>query len=163
MKDTDLIAALRKRQVDGCVDFDCEANCAINGCRLHGLAADRIAEYDSALENIKAVYKRASGSEKYLLQDVIALFDPAYGNPSNLRNHIAKQHSNVHLDISCSPIPTIPPLYPFRKRITDFERCADDKELAATLRCIDERGYYMSGVTQDASGEYTVFFRRPAL
>lgn len=73
MKETDLISALLKQQVDGCVDCDCEANCAINGCSLHGLAADRIAEYDSALENIKAVHKRASGAERKLLQDIIAL------------------------------------------------------------------------------------------
>ena len=85
MKDTDLISALLNQQVDGCVDCDCEANCAINGCRLHGLAADRIAEYDSALENIKAVHKRASGTEKKLLQDIIALFDPAY--PCNADQH----------------------------------------------------------------------------
>lgn len=166
MKDTELVAALRslKATFKPTVCLDCQKgdDCIINGCNLIGMAADRIAEYDSALENIKNVYNVASNSEKILLMDVIATFDPAYGNPSNLRNHIAKKQSNVHLDISCIPIPTIPPLYPYRKRITDFERCADAEELAATLRCIDDSGYYLTGVTQDASGVYTVFFRRPA-
>lgn len=49
---------------------------------------------------------------------------------------------------------------PPRKRITDFERCTDTSELADTLRCIDDRGYCFTGATQDASGVYTVFFRR---
>lgn len=46
--------------------------------------------------------------------------------------------------------------------ITDFERCADAEELAMTLRYMNENGYILVTVTQDASGVYTVFFRRPA-
>ncbi|MDY4599131.1 MAG: hypothetical protein SPC78_05815, partial [Candidatus Faecousia sp.] len=111
-------------------------------------------------ENIKAVYNLASGSEKSLLQDVIALFDPAYGNFSNLRNHIAqKQKRNPRSD-AIDAIRYAWTLIPPKKRITDFERCADTAELADTLRCIDDNGYEMSGVTQDSSGVYTVFFRR---
>lgn len=164
MKDTELVATLRNLKVlmkrTICLNcFDGEG-CDINGCRLIGLAADRIAEYDSALENIKAVYNLASGSEKSLLQDVIALFDPAYGNSSNLRNHIAqKQKRNPRSD-AIDAIRYAWTLIPPKKRITDFERCADTAELADTLRCIDDNGYEMSGVTQDSSGVYTVFFRR---
>lgn len=45
----------------------------------------------------------------------------------------------------------------------DFELCADTAELAWTLKYIDDHGYTMVSATQDASGVYTVFFRRPVL
>lgn len=167
MNNSELVSKLRKLRETfkpiACLDCTYGDDCITHHCRLIGDAADMIDKYASATDIIKTAYEESKGADKSLLRDVIATFDPAYGNPSNLRNHIAKKQSNVHFDISCSPIPTIPPLYPHRKRITDFERCADAEELAATLRCIDDSGYYLTGVTQDASGVYTVFFRRPAL
>lgn len=166
MKDTELVTALRQLKVNtksiACLGCGYENKCSTKGCRLIGLAADMIDKYASATDIIKTAYEESKGADKSLLRDVIATFDPAYGNPLNLRNYIAKKQSNVHLDVSCIPLPTIPPLYPSKKRITDFERCADVEELAATLRCIDDSGYYLTEITQDASGVYTVFFRRPA-
>lgn len=49
------------------------------------------------------------------------------------------------------------------KYVNDFDLCADTDELKQTLRCIDDNGYTMVSVTQDASGTYTVFFRRPVI
>lgn len=165
MKDTELVATLRKLKVfmKSIICLDCVdgKGCDINGCRLIGLAADNLEKYDSALENIKAVYNVASGSEKSLLQDVIALFDPAYGNPSNLRNHIApKPKQNPRNDALDAIRYAWTYTHP-QRRITDFEQCADTAELATTLRCIDDNSYSIISVTQDGSGVYTVFFRRP--
>lgn len=166
MKDTELVAALRslKATFKPTVCLDCQKgdDCIINGCNLIGMAADRIAEYDSALENIKNVYNVASNSEKILLMDVIAIFDSAYGNPSNLRNHIAQEQKRNPRNDPLDAIRYACTFTHSQKRITDFELCADTAELAKTLRCIDDNGYFLSGVTQDASGVYTIFFRRPA-
>lgn len=166
MKDTDLIAALRQMKVNtkslACLGCGYEDRCSTKGCRLLGLAADHLAAYGQAVETIKAMHTAASGDGKSLLRDVISLFDPAYGNPTYSQNYIVRECSR---NIRSDPFDAImyaAKAFPMRKHVTDFERCADTAELADTLRCIDDNGYYMSGVTQDGSGVYTVFFRRPA-
>lgn len=44
--------------------------------------------------------------------------------------------------------------------VTDFQLCVDIVELQRTLTSIDQNGFLLISVTQDA-GVYTVFFRRP--
>ncbi len=166
MTDKQLSELLRKLKINtksmACLGCEHENGCTTKGCRLIGLAADRLATYEQAIEIIKAAYKESSGSEKCLLQDVIALFDPAYDNPSNLRNHIAQQQKQYPRIDAIDSLRYALTLTPPKKLIHDFELCADPSELADTLRCIDESGYEMIGITQKASGVYTVFFRRPA-
>lgn len=166
MKDTDLIAELRHLKINtksmACLGCGHENGCNVHGCRLIGLAADRLAAYEQAIETIKAMHTAASGVGKSLLRDVLSLFDPAYENPPCLPHNIMSEPIDKH---RCDPVDAI--LYSWRavnpqKRITDFEPCADTEELATTLQCIDDNGYTLMSVTQDASGVYTVFFRRPA-
>lgn len=46
--------------------------------------------------------------------------------------------------------------------VYDFQLCADVKELTETLKYINHHGYDLTAVTQDATGVYTVFFKRRA-
>lgn len=46
--------------------------------------------------------------------------------------------------------------------VYDFQLCADVKELTKTLKYINHHGYDLISVTQDATGVYTVFFKRRA-
>ena len=45
--------------------------------------------------------------------------------------------------------------------VYDFEFCAGKEELDRLIYHINLSGYALVGVTQDLSGIYTVFFRRP--
>lgn len=45
--------------------------------------------------------------------------------------------------------------------VYDFDLCADVGELRRMIHHINCQGYILVGVTQDLSGMYTVFFRRP--
>ena len=44
--------------------------------------------------------------------------------------------------------------------IHDFELCDNPGDLARALMYINRNGYMLVSITQDASGKYTVFFRR---
>lgn len=166
MKDTDLIAELRHLKINtnsiACLGCGYENGCSAHGCHLIGLAADRLAAYEQAIETIKAKHTVAGGVGKSLLRDVLDLFDPAHGNTPCMPHNIVSEPIEKHRNDLADEV-----AYAFRvsrtkKRITDFELCADTDELAKTLRCIDEMRYTPLGVTQDAAGVYTVFFRRPA-
>ena len=138
MKDTELVSALRQLKVNtkslACMGCGYEQGCSIHGCRLIGLAADRLNKVGIILSIIKGMHAEAKGSDRQLLGIVLALFDRWYGQPKNTA-----------------------PVY-----FTDFELCADTKELGQTLTFIDNHGYSLVSATQDSSGTYTVFFRRPA-
>ncbi|MGM9660760.1 MAG: hypothetical protein ACI3WQ_09185 [Faecousia sp.] len=126
------------------------------------MSADELAEYAAALESIKAMHKEAKGAEKDYLRYVMSFFDPAYGNPAYPPRNTVREPNmdplNFTIDAFVNSLKAVPP----RKWFTDFELCADTKELAQTLQFIDKHGYTMVSATQDASGAYTVFFRRPA-
>lgn len=161
MKDTELVSALRNLKINttglACLGCNYGFQCSVSGCRLIGMAADRLNEVGIILSIIKGMHEEAKESEKTLLGIVMSLFNRYYmieqAAPEQKTNR-----RNDAIDALTYSVRAFPP----RKRITDFERCTDTSELADTLRCIDDSGYEMSGVTQDASGVYTVFFRRPA-
>lgn len=166
MKDIELAAELRQLKVNtksltcmGCLH---EKNCRILGCNVIGFAADRLAEIDSALDAIKIMHESSNGAVKSALRDVLSLFDPAYGAPPEIPHNVPfnpkRSHRPDAVDAALYSFTAVPPV----KRINDFELCADTAELKETLRCIDDNGYTFVGATQDASGTYTVFFRRPA-
>lgn len=165
MKDKDLIAELGHLKINtksmACLGCGYENGCSAHGCYLIGLAADRLAAYEQAVENIKALHKEAIGAGKSMLRNVLSLFDPEYGAPPYIPINIVREPKrnprNDMLDALAYAFRVSTP----QKRITDFELCADTAELAKALRSIDDNGYYLSVVTQDASGVYTVFFRRP--
>lgn len=170
MKDTDLIAELRHLKINtksiACLGCGYENGCSVHGCRLIGLAADRLNEVGIILSIIRGMHAEAKDAEakdaeKSLLGIVLSLFDRYYGlTPSIWRNTTSEQQNSTRHDV-LDAIAYAARVATPRKRITDFELCADAAEMAKTLRCIDENGYFMSGVTQDGSGVYTVFFRRP--
>ena len=166
MKDTELVSALRQLKINtkglACIGCNYGFNCSSSGCRLIGLAADRLNEVGIILSIVRGMHAEANDTEKSLFGIVLSLFDRYYGlTPSIQRNTISEQQNSTRHDVLDSLAYAARVSTP-RKRITDFELCADTSELAKTLRCIDDNGYYMSGVTQDGSGVYTVFFRRPA-
>lgn len=167
MKDTELVAALRQLKVNtkslSCLGCGYEHNCSIHGCHLIGMAADRLNEVGILLSIVRGMHAEAKGAEKSLLGTVLSLFDRYYGLTHGIpRNTVPDPKSNPRPDVVDSimyAMSAIPP----RKWFTDFELCADTKELAQTLKFIDKHGYTMVSATQDTSGAYTVFFRRPAL
>lgn len=166
MKDTDLIAELRHMKINtksmACVGCRNDDGCSVHGCNLIGTAADRLAAYEQAVETIKAKHTVASGVGKSFLRDVLSLFDPAYGQPPILPHNIISEPIDKHRNDAVDLIDYAWRVSHPKKRVTDFKLCADAEELETTLRRIDDNGYYLSGVTQDGSGVYTVFFRRPA-
>lgn len=166
MKDTELVAALRQLKVNtkssACLGCNYGFNCSSSGCRLIGLAADRLNEVGIILSIVRGMHAEAKDAEKSLLGIVLSLFDRYYKlTPGIQRDTIPDQKSNPCLDIVDSITYAWNVTLP-RKWFTDFELCADTKELAQTLQFIDKHGYTMVSATQDASGVYTVFFRRPA-
>lgn len=105
MKDTDLIAALRRMKINtnsfaclGCKYFN---NCGTKGCRLIASAADRLEKYAAAIETIKAMHTAASGVGKTLLRDVLALFDNWYGQTPE-PSHMVFDFEHSH--IFCTPL-----------------------------------------------------------
>lgn len=166
MRDTELVSALRQLKINtkglACLGCNYGFNCHASGCRLIGIAADRLNEVGIILSIIKGMYAEAKDSEKTLLGIVLSLFDRyygiAHGVPRNPEHEKQNGAWNDALDaLTYAPVESSP-----RKRVTDFERCADTEELAVTLRCIDENGYTIIGVTQDGIGIYTILFSRPA-
>lgn len=166
MKDTELVTALRQLKVNtkslACLGCGYENKCSTKGCRLIGIAADRLNEVGIIMNIIKGMHAEAKGSEKSLLGIVLSLFDRYYGlTPDVKSNTIPDQKNNPRQDIVDS-IMYAWNVTPPRKWFTDFELCADTAELGQTLQFIDKHGYTMVSATQDVSGTYTVFFRRPA-
>lgn len=166
MKDAELVAALRQLKINtkgiACLGCNYGLQCSTKGCRLIGLAADRLNEVGNILSIVKGMRAEAKDAEKSLLGIVLSLFDRYYGlTPDIKSNTIPDQKSNHRPDIVDS-IMCAWNVTPPRKWFTDFELCADAKELAQTLQFIDKHGYTMVSATQDVSGTYTVFFRRPA-
>ena len=136
MKDTDLIAALRQIKVNtkslACLGCGYEGRCSTKGCRLIGLAADRLAAYAQAVETIKAMYTAAGGVGKSLLRDVLSLFDSWYGQAPE------------------------PP-----RMVCDFDIARNTQELITSICRINDAGYDVFAATY-GDGKYTVFFHRPA-
>ena len=166
MKDIELVSALRKLKVNtkglACLGCNYGYKCSTNGCNLIGLAADRLNEVSIILSIIKGMQAAAKESEKSLLGIVLRLFDRYYGNTHGIpRNSEHEQQTGTRNDV-LDALAYAPMVFSMRKYVTDFERCADTEELAATLRNIDENGYTIIGATQDGIGLYTVIFRRPA-
>ena len=167
MTDKQLVAQLRNLKVNtkslACLGCGYEHDCGIHGCHLIGMAADRLNEVGILLSIVKGMHADAKGAEKSLLATVLSLFDRYYGlTHVGLRNTVPGSKSNPRPDIVDSIMyacAVIPPL----KRFTDFELCADTKELEQTLQFIDKHGYTMVSATQDGTGVYTVLFRRPTL
>lgn len=136
MKDTDLIAALRQMKVNtkslACLGCGYEDRCSTKGCRLIGLAADRLAAYAQAVETIQAMHTAASGVGKSLLRDVLSLFDGG----------------------DCqTPEPP--------RMVCDFDIARNTQELITSIRRINDAGYDVFAVTY-GDFKYTVFFHRPA-
>lgn len=136
MKDSELVSALRslKASVKPMVCIDCteDNDCIIHGCNLIGIAADRIDKVDSALRSIKTLYDGSHGTMHSTLRDVLRLFGSA-----------------------CDPSPEA------AHGVYDFQFCRDVGDLRQIVGYINANGLDLISVTQDASGKYTVFFRRP--
>ena len=115
-----------------CLGCGYENKCSTKGCRLIGLAADRLAAYAQAVETIKAMHTAASGVGKSLLRDVLSLFDSWYGQTPE------------------------PP-----RTVYDFEICTRRVDLVAALDYINRNQWELISVTFGPNG-YTLFFRRPA-
>lgn len=135
MKDTDLITALRKLNVNTkglfCLDCDYKDKCRTKSCRIIGFAADRLESYEQAIETIKTMQKAARGSRRSLLNNVLSLFDIWYGKP-----------------------PEIPSM------VYDFEICTNRVDLIAALDSINRNQWELISVTYGPIG-FTLFFRRP--
>ena len=48
------------------------------------------------------------------------------------------------------------------RAVYDYEQCSNDEDLRFVIAYINRHKYDLISVTQDASGVYTVFFRRNA-
>lgn len=136
MTDKQLSELLRKLKINtksiACLGCEHENGCTTKGCRLIGLAADRLATYEQAIETIKAMRAAASGVGKSLLRDVLSLFDSWYGQaPEPLRT------------------------------VYDFEICTRRVDLVSALDYINRNQWELISVTFGPNG-YTLFFRRPA-
>ena len=136
MTDKQLSELLRQMKVNpkslACLGCGYENKCSTKGCRLIGLAADRLAAYAQAVETIKAMHTAASGVGKSLLRDVLSLFDSWYGQAPE------------------------PP-----RTVYDFEICTRRVDLVAALDYINRNQWELISVTFGSNG-YTLFFRRPA-
>lgn len=136
MTDKQLSELLRQMKVNtkslACLGCGYENKCSTKGCRLIGLAADRLAAYAQAVETIKAMHTAASGVGKSLLRDVLSLFDSWYGQAPE------------------------PP-----RTVYDFEICTRRVDLVAALDYINRNQWELISVTFGPNG-YTLFFRRPA-
>ena len=123
MTDKQLSELLRQMKVNtkslACLGCGYENKCSTKGCRLIGLAADRLAAYAQAVETIKAMHTAASGVGKSLLRDVLSLFDSWYGQAPE------------------------PP-----RIVCDFERCTE-RNLPVTILKINDCGYNVFAVTQN--------------
>ena len=166
MTDKQLVAQLRKLKVNtkslACLGCGYEHDCGIHGCHLIGMAADTIAKHDAALETIKAKHTAASGVGKSLLRYVLSILDPAYGVPPEIHHNVVHaQQNNCRPDVVDAIQYALESIHTIAY-VHDFELCDNGSELIRTMRYIDDHGYTMVSATQDASGVYTVFFRRPA-
>ena len=136
MTDKQLSELLRQIKVNtkslACLGCGYENKCSTKGCRLIGLAADRLAAYAQAVETIKAMHTAASGVGKSLLRDVLSLFDSWYGQAPE------------------------PP-----RTVYDFEICTRRVDLVAALDYINRNQWELISVTFGPNG-YTLFFRRLA-
>lgn len=134
----DLVRALRRGAPDKnrCVGCGYEHDCSIHGCRLMNEAASRLEHLQISLQRLDKTYESAKGAERALLGEVLELLNGEQGSPERIET----DYRYVH----------------------DFELCDDATELARTLKYIDRHGYVVVSATQDASGMYTVIFRRPA-
>ena len=136
MTDKQLSELLRQIKVNtkslACLGCGYENKCSTKGCRLIGLAADRLATYAQAVETIKAMHTAASGVGKSLLRDVLSLFDSWYGQAPE------------------------PP-----RTVYDFEICTRRVDLVAALDYINRNQWELISVTFGPNG-YTLFFRRLA-
>ena len=136
MTDKQLSELLRQMKVNtkslACLGCGYENKCSTKGCRLIGLAADRLAAYAQAVETIKAMHAAASGVGKSLLRDVLSLFDSWYGQAPE------------------------PP-----RTVYDFEICTRRVDLVAALDYINRNQWELISVAFGPNG-YTLFFRRPA-
>ena len=123
MTDKQLSEQLRKLKINtksiACLGCGHENSCSVHGCNLIGMAADRLATYEQAIETIKAMRTAASGVGKSLLRDVLSLFDSWYGQASE------------------------PP-----RIVCDFERCTE-RDLPVTILKINDCGYNVFAVTQN--------------
>lgn len=136
MTDKQLSELLRQMKVNtkslACLGCGYENKCSTKGCRLIGLAADRLAAYAQAVETIKAMHTAASGVGKSLLRDVLSLFDSWYGQAPE------------------------PP-----RTVYDFEICTRRVDLVAAIDYINRNQWELISVAFGPNG-YTLFFRRPA-
>ena len=125
MKDKQLSDQLRKLRIDtksiACLGCGHENNCSVHGCNLIGMAADRLAAYEQAIETIKVMRTAASGVGKSLLRDVLSLFDSWYGDAPE------------------------PP-----RIVCNFARCTE-RDLSVTILEINDCGYNVFAVTQSGS------------
>lgn len=136
MTDEQLSEQLRKLKINTksivCLGCGHENSCSVHGCNLIGMAADRLAAYEQAIETIKVMRTAASGVGKSLLRDVLSLFDSWYGQAPE------------------------PP-----RTVYDFEICTRRVDLVAALDYINRNQWELISVTFGPNG-YTLFFRRPA-
>ena len=123
MTDKQLSEQLRKLKINtksiACLGCGHENSCSVHGCNLIGMAADRLAAYEQAIETIKVMHTAASGVGKSLLRDVLSLFDSWYGQAPE------------------------PP-----RIVCNFARCTE-RDLSATILEINDCGYNVFAVTQN--------------
>ena len=103
-----------------------------NGCVIIKRAADELENLQSALCKICTRYSESRGTIHSTLRDVLRI---------------------LGYDKSLDPVIT--------DCVYDFQLCADAEELKQTMGYINSCRLDLISVTQDASGVYTVFFRRP--
>ena len=136
MTDKQLSERLRELKINtesiACLGCGHENSCSVHGCNLIGMAADRLATYEQAIETIKAMRTAASGVCKSLLRDVLSLFDSWYGQDPE------------------------PP-----RMVYDFELCSTKASMIRCLNCINNNQWELISATAGPMG-CTIFFRRPA-
>lgn len=136
MTDKQLSDQLRKLKINtksiACLGCEYENGCSTKGCRLIGIAANRLEEHGNAIETIKAMHTAARGVEKSLLRDVLSLFDRWYGQAPE------------------------PP-----RMVYDFELCSTQESMTRCFNCINQNQWDLISATAGPMG-CTIVFRRPA-
>lgn len=147
MKDTELVSALRQLKINtkglACIGCNYGFNCHASGCRLIGIAADRLNEVGIILSIIKGMYAEAKDTEKTLLGIALSLFDRYYGVTHGIPRNTVPEKKNIH------------------RMAYDFEICSKKVDLVAALDCINRNQWALIAITYGPNG-YTLFFRRPA-
>ncbi|MCI7638232.1 MAG: hypothetical protein MSS60_00170 [Clostridiales bacterium] len=133
MKDTELVTALRQLKVNtkslACLGCGYENKCSTKGCRLIGIAADTIDNYENTVDAVIKMYYASNSAEKTVLRDVMSLFH-----------------------IYCAP-PDLPSM------IYDFEICSKKVDLVAALGSINRNQWELITVTYGPVGYTLFFRR----